>query len=540
MRITLCTPTRGRPDRFDAMCRSVAATAHENVEIVALRDRDDPTNYMTEGVVYGYGPRPIVDGHHQMSGLWTKAWELGSGDIAMLCADDVVFETPGWDDRIREAFRSVPDRIVMVSTANGQDDRPLLPFVSREWIDAAGFTPPDLQGWFADEWIWSIAAELGRVIFLEDVMIRHNQFGGDSTYVEGQKAREQLGGIQGMRRNFYSIPMVKRRDELVEKLRSVMDPTENPVIGLPWETDSLAWNAQARRHERLIVEDTLVVVHCYKGDKEIAKNAMPQFLHHGAQVLVLSPEDSPVRLRRSGVRSRQGGRAAYYGQDSLDRQRKHLEMLLDEPYEFFLLNDADSMCLSPTIPRYLYEQSDGVVWSNEVVEWRPHPSPYPKIAMQPPYFLTRESIERMLAVADRITAHPITPFIDWYMLALTCEAGLKHRSFPDGASFPAWQRSEIAETQSLGHNPIHKNDPDGVWHGEWAMRDRVKLGAVLIHSVKHPEVLDLLVEAHADYVRRGAKPPNTLTIEEYVERQMDPMSVREGAGGFAEGESIRV
>ena len=546
--ISLCVPTRGRPERFAHMVASALRTAAGPIEIVAYQDEDDRPYPSVSGVRWVRGPRQLTDeGLVQMAGLWTRAWEAATGNIAMMAADDIVFETDGWDKRVEAAFETVPDRLAMVCTRNGQDDRPLLPFVSREWIDTVGFTPDDLQGWFADEWIWSMAAEIGRVIFLENVMIRHNQFGLDRTYLEGQQARARVGGLGGMRRVFYDVPQVERRDVLVEKLRSAIGERGGRLEPLPkprWFTDSLEMAAAAREHARLMREETLVVVHCYAGDRAIVKNAMPQFQHHGAPVLVLSPSDAPVRFRQEGVTCRSAGKAAYFGQDSLDRERAHLQLLLEYPQKFFLLNDADSVCLSSTIPRYLYDgAAQGIVYSNEVLDWREHYSPYPKIAMQPPYFLSRESIERMLAVAEGITAHPITPYIDWYLVALVSEAGVPHQSFLDGASFPAWRRGHLPETQELGHDFIHRNDPDGTIHGDEGMRRRVMDGAVLIHSVKHPEVLANLVEAHAVWVRRGCPPPvpvdtgtAVITLDEFVQERI---SVVEGEGmGF--GDSVRV
>ena len=528
------------------MVQSAVQTAAdpERVEVVAVRDVNDQDLYRNmPGVTYHRVPRPMRNGMLYMSGLWQRAWDLGHGDVGMLCADDVVFETPGWDEHVRDVFRSVPDRIVMVCTRNGQDDRPVLPFVSREWIDLAGFTPDHLAGWFADEWIWSMAAEIGRVVFLDDVMIRHNQFGADATYIDAQRTREAQGGLQGMRNIFYSIPEVARRDEMTKKLIDARDPDLKliPDPAPRWFNDSLWLNMQARQHERMIQHETLIVVHCYKGDRDVIKRHMPLYEHHyGAPVLVLSPENAPVSLK--GHECRTAGQAGYYGQVSLDRQRAHLQMLLEYPQKYFLLNDADSFCISPTIPRYLYDQSPGVVWSNEVVEWREHWSPYPKIAMQPPYFLTRDSIARMLSVADRpeVRAHPITPFIDWYMLALTCEAGLQHRSFPDGASFPAWRRGWIAETTQLGQNPVHKNDPKGDIRGDLMMQKQVELGKVMLHSVKHREVMEMLVETHAKYVRRGSPPVNTMTIEQYVEQREFDTRIREQIGGTGFGERITI
>jgi hypothetical protein len=251
-------------------------------------------------------------------------------------------------------------------------------------------------------------------------------------------------------------------------------------------------------------EDTLVAVHCYAGDKQQVENALPVFLHHECPVLVLSPEDSKVEIDHPGVECRWAGKRGYFGQDSLDRQRAHLEILASYPQKFFLLNDADSMCLSPKLPDYLYQEAEGTVFSNVVNETRPHASEYPKIAFHPPYFLTKDSIQRMLEVADRIKAHPITPFIDWYMVALTCEAGLQYKGFPDGRSLMAWRHGKEPGTIERGHDYVVVNDPRGPRNGGEIMRQFVERGIVLIHAVKHKEVLTKLVNAHAVYERRMA------------------------------------
>jgi hypothetical protein len=213
------------------MLRSAKATAAQPFEVCAWLDDDDPSDYPEDPVVtYGRGPRPYVDGSLCTSGLWTKAWELATGDIAMLAADDILFHTPGWDVLVEEAFAAVPDRILMVYADDGTKRKaPVTPFVHRRWIEAAGFTPPDFQGWFADEWIWQLAAELGRVTFLKQCRIAHIQKrGSDDTYRDGEAAREAVGGWQGMRERFFSPEMVDRRHDQLVRLATLTDGSRLP------------------------------------------------------------------------------------------------------------------------------------------------------------------------------------------------------------------------------------------------------------------------------------------------------------------------
>lgn len=227
------------------MLRSAKATAFGDIEVIAWLDEDDPDRgrYRPDEIVtYGSGPRPYIDGILCTSGLWSQAWTLATGEIAMLAADDIIFATPGWDVRVREAFEAVPDRIVMVYSDDGTKRKaPVNPFVHRRWIAAAGFTPDDFQGWYADNWIWQMAAELGRVRFLHDVRIVHRQqSGSDDTYRDGHAAREAVGGWDGMRERFYSTEQIAKRAALLFRLADRMDDTR-----LPAPEPTPAWLAES-------------------------------------------------------------------------------------------------------------------------------------------------------------------------------------------------------------------------------------------------------------------------------------------------------
>ena len=178
--------------------------------------------------------------------------------------------------------------------------------------------------------------------------------------------------------------------------------------------------------------DTRIGVCCYAGDGDLVRGNRDLYLHHGCPVTILSPEDSPVVVE--GLDHRQGGKAAYIGEASLQRQAEHLRLLLEYPENHFLINDADSFVLDPKLPDYLYAEPD-VVWSNQVNDDIPQhqatfPPGYPHVAFQPPYFLSRKTIEAMLAVKDQIViSHDMMPFIDYYMVQLTMTAGLQWRRF---------------------------------------------------------------------------------------------------------------
>lgn len=229
-------------------------------------------------------------------------------------------------------------------------------------------------------------------------------------------------------------------------------------------------------------DDTLVAVCAYQGDQHQVIAALGQYLHHETPVVVFSPEDSPADVRYPGIDRKFIGNAVYIGGASLERQRRHLEALLRYPQNFFLLHDSDSLCLSAEIPQHLYRYSQRTIWSNEITEPRPHSSPYPKLAFQPPYFLSRPVIEAMLNNAHKVGVHEVTPYIDWWMNAVSAEAGLQHRPFTSLEHAP---RTEVL---------FSDEDP---WR---TLEHRIKfMGTAFVHPIKTVQQLQLCIEARKFY-----------------------------------------
>jgi hypothetical protein len=238
--------------------------------------------------------------------------------------------------------------------------------------------------------------------------------------------------------------------------------------------------------------DTRVVIHCYEGDREWVRELLPHHARHECPITLLSPEDSRVEI--PGVDCRFGGRRQSAGQLSLDRQRKHMRMLLDYPENFFLMNDADSICLSSILPHYLYAEPD-VLWSNLVLNPIPEQQKgyapgFPRLALQPPYFMSRSTIERLLAVADGVAVNPVLPYIDHYMVQLAVKARIVCKGFPDGISAAICTHPGFMEL---------------------AQADIRFKGRIFIHSVKGARYLQPLIDARqewlADFRRAGDHTP---------------------------------
>ncbi len=237
--------------------------------------------------------------------------------------------------------------------------------------------------------------------------------------------------------------------------------------------------------------NTRVAVCCYAGDLVQVTGALELYLHHECPVTILSPTDAKVEIQQPGIESRFGGKRAYTGQASADRQREHLKLLLECPEDFFLVHDSDSVCLSPEIPAYLY--SEDVLWSNLVVDNMPgrehgyYIDGFPSLAFQPPYFFSRKVLEQLLAsvAAENLPVNPTLPFIDHYMVQLAVKAAVPGKNFRDGITGPI----------SSDRNSFSR---------AWEAAQR---GVVMIHSVKAPAFWQPLVAARKLYLEGVQAPP---------------------------------
>lgn len=305
--------------------------------------------------------------------------------------------------------------------------------------------------------------------------------------------------------------------------------------------------------------DTLVVVHCYSGDEQQVIDFLPVYLHHGSHVLVLSPEDAPVDIRHPMVTCRWAGERGWKGPHTVHRQIEHWKLAAEWPHKFFLMNDADSMCIEPHLPDYLFTDPN-IFWSNEIGT---HYLNY-----EPPYFFSREILQRLIAIAEdpsgpevadaigsilrnergtllRLVAaadhfRSLTPaeryalprdqqeFAFEQLQAIlenphTLQAELEDNADRDGSPYPDWGSCNAIDgfyvAITLYAGLLHRSYPNGL-HGISSEPVR-REGKILLHGVKDVDTLRYLLQAYAEW--QGSHPS---------------LTIRELQGGFYEGTSV--
>lgn len=167
--VSLTLPSRQRLASLQALVSSVFDTADNPDEVeVIVYDDNDPTDNTYQQWAPPKNVKIYRTKHRQtLSHYWQLAYEKSQGPIYMLCNDDVLFHTKGWDTKVKEAFDKYPDKIVLIYGEDGDPNKEknfgALPFVHQNWIDAVGyFTVPYFSGDFVDTWLNDVADGIDR------------------------------------------------------------------------------------------------------------------------------------------------------------------------------------------------------------------------------------------------------------------------------------------------------------------------------------------------------------------------------------------
>ena len=204
---SLLCPSRARPERFQNMLRSAIAMADApfNIVVELHVDADDPaletyrevamTTVLNVRLIFSDTKRPVPQ-------IFDASARCAKGDILMLCADDLIFRTRGWDRKVLEAFAKYPDGLGLFYSNDGRDrEKAEHWFVSRRWVEVVGFFSwagdcgglGPFEHFCADTVAELVAHRVGRIFFLGDVVTEHmhEKYGKAENDVTYQEKRER-------------------------------------------------------------------------------------------------------------------------------------------------------------------------------------------------------------------------------------------------------------------------------------------------------------------------------------------------------------
>lgn len=216
--ISICLPTRGRPEFFKRMCMSALETAFEpnDIEFVSYHDHDDTAVYEYVGnhkqVI---GPR-IIQSH-----MFNMCQKVAKGPIYMFMVDDMVFETKGWDAKVKEVFEASDDKILFAYPSDGIPRHAgfgVVGFVHKNWIDTVGYLlPPYFVAWYADNWINALAGRIDRRVYLDQVNLKH------TSLFDGEVSKDYTEVINNSKKIYYSKERHDERERDAMLLQAFID-----------------------------------------------------------------------------------------------------------------------------------------------------------------------------------------------------------------------------------------------------------------------------------------------------------------------------
>ena len=228
--ISLCVPTRQRPDNILRLCNSAFLNAKSplQVEVVFYMDNDDNDHFVEETINLlqeEFSNVKYIKGDRiNLSKMWNVCAENASGDILMHCGDDITMNNQGWDEIVRNAFQEEEDNIWLVY-GNDLLQRERLAthgFYHRDWYETLGYlTAPYFSSDYCDTWNDEVAREIGRIKYIPSLITEHHHF-------SNKKAVKDLNTIERIERHmkdnvdtkFQDLKNERKKD--AEKLRKVI------------------------------------------------------------------------------------------------------------------------------------------------------------------------------------------------------------------------------------------------------------------------------------------------------------------------------
>jgi hypothetical protein len=230
MMISLCVPTRQRPDNITRLCYSVFNKAKHpsQVEVIFYIDHDDNRDFVEETITLlqeeFINVKYIKGDRINLSKMWNMCAENADGDIFMHGGDDITINTQDWDEIVRNAFQEEEDNIWLVYGDDLLQGEKLAThgFYHRDWYETLGYlTAPYFSSDYCDTWNDEVARYIGRIKYVPHLITEHHHF-------TNNKANLDINTIERLQRHKadnVNVKFEELRDERIkdaEKLKNFL------------------------------------------------------------------------------------------------------------------------------------------------------------------------------------------------------------------------------------------------------------------------------------------------------------------------------
>lgn len=218
MMIDILIPSRGRGERLQQTISSIIDTADNIllVNIIVKLDVDDDLSHYSYLNDISF-VKVIIGFNDILSKHWNACFESGSGEIVMHGSDDIIFESKGWDTKVREFFKE--GKIALLYGRDGHQDSKMSThsFTLRKAANIIGvYLPPYFTADGNDVWLFLVYTGLNRISYDSSIVTMHNHVNVDSKYEDDTYAiarERRLGVAPVWREHEHEI------DEWVAKLK---------------------------------------------------------------------------------------------------------------------------------------------------------------------------------------------------------------------------------------------------------------------------------------------------------------------------------
>lgn len=231
--IDIVMASRGRPHRFAEMTSSAfeSAACPEALRVICAVDDDDPMLGAYRPAIEQYASKVLlaVGKREFVPKLTAQVLRVAAADIYCYSGDDVNFRTRGWDDRVRAEMGKFGDGLGVIYTNDGMGRRKCQHFfVSHRWSEIVGDGGwSTLRHFGLDQWHEEIAQAVGRLVYLDDVVLEHKH--AKHRYPDGRPKADNDETYRSKRRENWSgadmetfAKLAHIRSEQVARVRAAM------------------------------------------------------------------------------------------------------------------------------------------------------------------------------------------------------------------------------------------------------------------------------------------------------------------------------
>ena len=202
-----------------------------NVTVYYGVDEDDPTLPVIKKVAAAIPCLKIVKikNNGQFLGLgklWNTLVDNSTEEIISMIGDDMVFKTPGWDTKLLEEFKHMPDDKIQAIHCN--DDRygsklAANLFCHRKYADVlGGFMREEFKINWVDQWLHQVFSAFGRLKYREDIMIEHRHWVFGKGTRDKTAERMAIADANGVSDQLWHNLVNERKDD-VKKLAAYLN-----------------------------------------------------------------------------------------------------------------------------------------------------------------------------------------------------------------------------------------------------------------------------------------------------------------------------